>query len=135
MNNMSNVSKGRKVENLAAKFLLSHNYQVHQTIRSKFHNNDVFGCFDIVATNGYELRFIQVESNQFRSSKSREIDTINLPVCGGNDCRIRLRKELWVYKKSKRTPSHKFMIYFNDVGWWYHARSINFKIIDDKVME
>ena len=121
---MSNVSKGRKVENLAAEILRDEGYQVHQTIRSRWHNNDVFGCFDIVATDGNYLRFIQVTSDQYSTRKSKELDAINLP----NTCGDKVTKEFWVYRIEKKTGRRKFKIYLNADGKWYHARTLYFEI-------
>lgn len=73
---MNTARKGTALELKAKKILEADGYIVHRTIRSQFHHNDVFGCFDLVAKNdlGY-TKWIQVTTLSQVSKKRKNIDT------------------------------------------------------------
>jgi len=67
---LNKVRKGRLQEKKIADYLKYLDFDVYLTTRTKFHNNDFFGLFDIIAIKEGIIYFIQVKSGN--SSKARK---------------------------------------------------------------
>lgn len=91
--------QGQKIEKIAFENLKRKKFLVWKPIRVKFHSQDIFGCFDIVALSRKELRFIQVQKNRKRVYKVKKIFKLPKPK--------KISYELWVYNEKDK----KFKIY------------------------
>jgi Holliday junction resolvase-like predicted endonuclease len=94
-----NRKKGQKIEKLAYDFLKKEKYLVWKPVRVKFHSQDIFGLFDIIALNKKELKLIQVQKERKRPYKVRKIFQLPKPS--------KVKFELWVYDSKLK----KFKIY------------------------
>jgi Holliday junction resolvase-like predicted endonuclease len=84
---------GQKIEKLAFDFLKKRKYLVWKPAKVKFHSQDIFGLFDIIALNKKELKLIQVQKERKRPYKVKKIFRLPKPK--------KISYELWVY-------DHKF---------------------------
>lgn len=94
----SSVAKGNALERFIADRLRAQGYDVHQTPRRRFQANDIFGCFDLIATNEEMMRYIQSSTTQRRGAVLREMQKIRMPT---KKTKGRVRKEYWVHKPKK----------------------------------
>ncbi|BCX15381.1 MAG: hypothetical protein KatS3mg097_273 [Candidatus Parcubacteria bacterium] len=90
---------GEKIEKIACELLKNYKYLVWKPIRVKFHSQDIFGLFDIIALNKKELKLIQVQKDRKRPYKIKQIFKLPQPK--------KIKYELWVYKTNEK----KFKIY------------------------
>ncbi len=90
---------GQKIEKIAFDLLKKKRYLVWKPVRVKFHSQDIFGLFDIVALNKKEIKFIQVQKERKRPYKVKKIFKLPKPK--------RVSYELWVYEPKLK----KFKIY------------------------
>lgn len=58
----SRKRKGDKAQKLAAEMLRKQGYLLETPVRSKWHREDFFNAWDIIAIKKNELRFIQVST-------------------------------------------------------------------------
>ncbi|MCS7200566.1 MAG: hypothetical protein NZ822_00185 [Patescibacteria group bacterium] len=93
--------RGQRVEKLAFDKLKREKFLVWKPAKVRFHSQDIFGLFDIIALNRKELRLIQVQMDRKRKYKAGRI--FKLPVAR------KISYELWVYD----SKSKKFTIYRN----------------------
>lgn len=85
---------GQKIEKIAFDELKRKKFLVWKPARVKFHSQDIFGLFDIIALNKKELKLIQVQKGRRRPYKTKKI--FNLPQPR------KISYEIWVYdEKSK----------------------------------
>jgi len=67
---MNRTQKGKIIEQKAHALLAQEGYWIEKARRAKFQQQDLFGCWDLMAVGKKEIRFIQVSSERF-SSRSR----------------------------------------------------------------
>lgn len=91
--------KGQKIEKIVFDFLKKKKYFVWKPVRVKFHSQDIFGLFDIIALNKKELKLIQVQKDRKRPYKVKKIFKLPKPR--------KISYELWVYDNKEK----KFKIY------------------------
>lgn len=91
--------KGQKIEKLAFDLLKKKKYLVWKPVRVKFHSQDIFGFFDLIALNKNELKLIQVQKARKRPYKTKKIFKLPKPK--------KISYELWVYDDKDK----KFKIY------------------------
>ncbi len=60
---MNKVSKGNRNQNKARKLLESEGWKVYTAIRTKYHEIDILGLFDLIAYRDGYFKLIQVKSN------------------------------------------------------------------------
>lgn len=91
--------KGQKIEKIAFDVLKKKRFLVWKPVRVRFHSQDIFGFFDLIALNRKELKLIQVQKDRKRPYKVKKI--FKLPQPG------KISYELWVYNDKEK----KFKIY------------------------
>lgn len=91
--------KGQKIEKLAFDLLKNKKYLVWKPVRVKFHSQDIFGLFDLIALNKKELKLIQVQLKRKRPYKTKKIFSLPKPQ--------KISYGLWVYDPKNK----KFEIY------------------------
>lgn len=96
---MNTKEKGRRNERKARDILQDMGYDVAMAPRSSFGkgNHDLFGCWDIIAVNNNEVRFIQVKSNRIPYGKQR----IKYELFR---CPLTCSKEIWVFYDRVKEP-------------------------------
>jgi len=67
---MNRTQKGKLIERKAQEIIALEGYWMEKARRAKFQQQDLFGCWDLMAVGKKEIRFIQVSSERF-SSRSR----------------------------------------------------------------
>lgn len=72
---MNKTSRGKYLEKKAEKQLKEQGYWVEKAKRVRFQPVDFWGCWDLIAINQKEIRFIQVSDVKFynRSRKEKEL--------------------------------------------------------------
>lgn len=87
--------KGQRIEKACEDELKKEGYITWKTIRVKYQNIDLFGCFDVLglAKDGSHLLFIQCKSNRCDTETRDRIAKLKMPP----SC----RKEIWVWKDRK----------------------------------
>lgn len=91
--------RGQKIEKIAFEELKKKKYLVWKPVKVKFHSQDIFGLFDIIALNKNELKLIQVQKQRKRPYKVKKIFKLPKPK--------KISYELWVYDEKIK----KFKIY------------------------
>jgi len=91
--------RGLKIEKLAVDFLKKKKFLTWKPVRVRFHSQDIFGLFDIIALNNKELKLIQVQKERKRPYKIKRIFKLKIPK--------KVSFELWVYSSEDK----KFKIY------------------------
>lgn len=94
MNKNQRRRQGQKIEKIAFDNLKKKKFLAWKPIRVKFHSQDIFGCFDIVALNKKELKFIQVQKGRKRFYKVKKIFKLPRP--------LKISYELWVYDDKEK---------------------------------
>lgn len=109
----SRREKGNRLQNIVASYLQKKGYSVHnqKSIAKKIYTpkgeiwiswrNDIWGAFDILASNERELRFIQVTSDSNLESKVNKIKQVKIPY---NVVSV----EIWQYKDKGKWRLLKF---------------------------
>lgn len=90
---------GQKIEKIAFDELKRKKFLVWKPARVKFHSQDIFGLFDIIALNKKELKLIQVQKERLRPYKIKRIFKLPRPK--------KVNYEVWVYDPRLK----KFKIY------------------------
>ena len=67
---MNRTQKGKLFERKAYDIILQEGYWIEKARVAKFQPHDLFGCWDLVAVDKKNIRFIQVSTERF-SSRSR----------------------------------------------------------------
>jgi len=91
--------RGQRIEKIAFDYLKEKKFLVWKPVRVKFHSQDIFGLFDLIALNKKELKLIQVQKQRKRLYKVKEIFKLSKPK--------KISYELWVYD----TKTKEFKIY------------------------
>ncbi len=91
--------RGQKIEKIAFDYLKKKRFLVWKPVKVKFHSQDIFGFFDLIALNKKELKLIQVQKERKRPYKVRKIFKLPKPR--------KISYELWVYDPKLK----KFKIY------------------------
>jgi len=87
--------RGLRIEKIAFDELKRKKFLVWKPVRVKFHSQDIFGLFDLIALNKKELKLIQVQKERKRFYKNRPILKLPKPR--------KVSYELWIYKpKTKK---------------------------------
>ncbi|GIW67169.1 MAG: hypothetical protein KatS3mg096_037 [Candidatus Parcubacteria bacterium] len=93
--------RGQRIEKIAFEELKNDKFLVWKPVRVKFHSQDIFGLFDLIALNKKELKLIQVQKQRKRPYKIKKIFKLPKPK--------KISYELWIYNpKSKNFK--KFML-------------------------
>jgi len=79
-----------RIEKIAFDELKRKKFLVWKPVRVKFHSQDIFGLFDLIALNKKELKLIQVQKERKRPYKNRAILKLPKPR--------KVSYELWTYK-------------------------------------
>lgn len=85
---------GLQIEKLACDQLKQQEYLVWKPVRVRFHSQDIFGIFDVIALSEKELKLIQVQMNRNRPYKNRNFIKLPKPK--------KISFELWVFKPEKK---------------------------------
>ncbi len=91
--------RGQKIEKIAFDILRKKRYLVWKPAKVRFHSQDIFGLFDLIALNKKELKLIQVQKDRKRPYKVKKIFKLPKPK--------KVSYELWVFDNK----SKKFKIY------------------------
>lgn len=92
--------RGQRIEKLAVEKLKNKKFLVWKPVRVRFHSQDIFGFFDVVALNKKELKFIQVQKGRKRIYKVKKIFKLPKPK--------KISYELWVYdEKNKKFTTYE----------------------------
>ncbi len=95
MRSVKRKKRGQRIEKLAFDILKKKRYLVWKPVKVKFHSQDIFGLFDLIALNKNELKLIQVQKARKRPYKVKKIFKLPQPQ--------KISYELWVYdNKSKQ---------------------------------
>jgi len=92
--------RGLKIEKIAFDELKRKKFLVWKPVRVKFHSQDIFGLFDLIALNKKELKLIQVQKERKRLYKNKKILKLPRPK--------KISYELWIYKPKIK----KFEIFY-----------------------
>lgn len=87
--------RGLKIEKVAFDNLKEKKFLVWKPVRVRFHSQDIFGFFDLIAMNKKELKLIQVQKGRIRPYKNKGILKLPKPK--------KITYELWVYKPKTKT--------------------------------
>ena len=60
---MNTLGKGKRIENMAEKYLQGQGYQTIKVVQTKWQKKDFFECFDILAVNKFGIRGVQCKAN------------------------------------------------------------------------
>lgn len=94
---MNRTQKGKRIEKKAQDILDGQKYWVEKARRQRYHAQDLFGCWDLIAVSRKHIRFIQVSSEPFgsrsRADKERMLAFPRPP---------HIRKEYWRWDKKKK---------------------------------
>lgn len=93
--------RGQRIEKIAFDELKRNKFLAWKPVRVKFHSQDIFGLFDLIALNKKELKLIQVQKQRKRPYKIKKIFKLPKPK--------KVFYELWVYD-SKSKNFKKFII-------------------------
>ena len=99
MKKVQKRKRGQRIEKIAFDFLKNKKYLVWKPVRVKFHSQDIFGFFDIIALNKNELKLIQVQKQRKRPYKTKKIFKLPQPK--------KISYELWIYDSKEK----KFKVY------------------------
>lgn len=99
MKKIQRRKRGQKIEKIAFLELKKKKYLVWKPIKVKFHSQDIFGLFDLIALNKKELKLIQVQKQRKRPYKVKKIFKLPKPK--------KISYELWIYDEKNK----KFKIY------------------------
>lgn len=95
---MNTRRKGRETENRAKKVLEAQGYRVEQVIHTRYHRNDFFNRFDLIAKKKtFPTRWVQVKTNRY--DKGVFLDIKDFKDNYGNDLDS---FELWVWIEKKQ---------------------------------
>jgi Holliday junction resolvase-like predicted endonuclease len=86
--------RGLRIEKLAVDCLKKNKFLAWKPIRVRFHSQDIFGLFDIIAINKKELKLIQVQKERKRPYKIKKIFKLKIPK--------KVSFELWVYNSKDK---------------------------------
>ena len=81
--------RGQRIEKIAFDDLKKNKFLVWKPVRVKFHSQDIFGLFDLIALNKKELKLIQVQKQRKRPYKIKKIFKLPKPK--------KISYELWIY--------------------------------------
>lgn len=82
------------IEKLACEELKKQNCIVWKPVKVRFHSQDIFGLFDLVAISQKELKLIQVQVDRKRPYKTKNISKLPKPK--------KISFEVWVFKSIKK---------------------------------
>ncbi len=99
MKKVQKRKRGQRIEKIAFDFLKKKKFLVWKPAKVKFHSQDIFGLFDLIALNKNELKLIQVQKQRKRPYKTKKIFKLPRPK--------KISYELWVYDNKEK----KFKIY------------------------
>ncbi len=86
------MTKGNRRERQAKKKLEEMGYRVHKKKDTKWDSSDMLGLYDLFATDGEEIRFIQVKSNRTGGALKKIKNNCPLPDVS------MIKKEVWIFE-------------------------------------
>lgn len=86
--------QGLRIEKLACEELKRQKYLVWKPVRVRFHSQDIFGVFDVIAISKKELKLIQVQAKRKRPYKTKKIVQLPKPK--------KVSFELWIFQPKKK---------------------------------
>jgi hypothetical protein len=93
---MNRTQKGKLFEKKAQDILEKQKYWIEKARHIRFHAQDLFGCWDLMAVSRKKIRFIQVSSEPFGSrSRADKERMLAFPKPPGS------QKEYWRWNQKK----------------------------------
>jgi Holliday junction resolvase-like predicted endonuclease len=89
---MNKVKKGYRVEKRCADELKAQGYHIWKTVRVKFQDLDLWGCFDVAALHpqGEHILFVQCKSERVDNEMRDKIRALKMP----SGC----VKQIWIWR-------------------------------------
>jgi hypothetical protein len=102
---INKVNKGNRHQNSCRKALEAEGWKVYVAVRVKYHEIDIFGCWDLIAYKQGFFRFIQVKSNVVDKESREKIKKFVVPYWViGSKVIGPISKESWCYKDYIKEP-------------------------------
>lgn len=122
------MTKGDDKEVEAMNILKSQGFRVHKKVNNRYNRGDMFGLFDLIASNGDDFKLIQVKSGSTQGClKEIENDVEFLDYTSES-----ISVEVWVRYKRKGWRNQRL----TEEGWnvWVDERDLKCNI-GEKVKE